>query len=111
MGNLVVPIGMTGASGWRPYAVVGAGVVRASFHRAGPSTPDASQSDLALGGGAGVIRSLGSLVGLRLDLRYVRAFADQDKALPAGQIGDGEGVYRDYGFWRVTFGVTFGFPR
>jgi hypothetical protein len=45
------------------------------------------------------------------DLRYFRALADQDKVLPAGQIGDGEGVYRDYGFWRLTFGVTFGFPR
>ena len=110
MGNLVVPIA-TGTSGWRPYTVAGAGVIRASFQRAGPSAPDAHQANLALGAGAGVIRSLGSLVGLRLDLRYFRAFADQDRALPAGQIGDGEGVYRDYGFWRVTFGVTFGIPR
>jgi hypothetical protein len=58
-----------------------------------------------------VIKSLNSRVGLRGDLRYSRAFADQDKPLSAGQIGDMNGVYRDYGFWQFTFGVTFGQRR
>jgi hypothetical protein len=41
-------------------------------------------------------------VGLQSDLRYVRAFVDENKR---------EGVvFRDYGFLRVSFGVTFGFP-
>jgi len=42
-------------------------------------------------------------VGLRGDLRYFRALVDEDKR---------EGVlFRDYGFWRTTVGVTVEFPR
>jgi len=47
--------------------------------------------------------SPGSRVGLRADLRYFRALADEDKP---------DGVYfNDYGFWRAALGITFGFPR
>jgi hypothetical protein len=36
-------------------------------------------------------------------MRYFRAFVDED---------EGDGFYfKNYGFLRVTFGVTFGFPR
>jgi hypothetical protein len=49
------------------------------------------------------VYSLNSLVGLRSDLRYLRALVDEDKH-------EG-GFLKDYGFWRATFGVTLGFPR
>ena len=41
--------------------------------------------------------------GLRGDLRYFRAFVDEEKRE--------SGVLKDYAFWRATIGVTFGFPR
>jgi len=53
------------------------------------------------------MKSLVSPVALRADLRYFRAFADRDKPLTAGQIGDVNGVYRDHGFWQAGFGFTF----
>jgi hypothetical protein len=51
----------------------------------------------------GVIVSLNRRMGLRGDLRYFRALVDenqQDSVLSKG-----------YDFLRVSFGVTFGFPR
>jgi hypothetical protein len=47
--------------------------------------------------------SLKGRLGLRGDVRYVRAFVDEDKR-------EG-GYFKDYGFLRATFGVTFRFPR
>jgi hypothetical protein len=111
MVGVVVPIGATGGARWRPYGAAGLGVIRATFNHPGPTAPDIKQSDVALNAGGGVTYSVGSLVGLRLDLRYFLALADQDKPLPAGQRGDGNGFYRNYGFWRATVGVTFRFAR
>jgi opacity protein-like surface antigen len=123
MGNVLVPLHRKSATGWRLYGAAGLGLVRADFIHLGQS-PDVvradssnegpreiHQNDFAFNAGGGVIKSLNSRLGLRADLRYFRAFADQNKSLPAGQIGDVNGVYRDYGFWQVTFGVTFRFPR
>jgi hypothetical protein len=42
------------------------------------------------------------LVGLRVDARYYRALVDEDA-------GEG-GYFEDYDFWRISVGVTFGFP-
>ena len=47
-----------------------------------------------------MIYSLNKRLGLRGDLRYFRAFVDEDKR-------EG-GYFKDYGFLRATFGVTFG---
>jgi opacity protein-like surface antigen len=110
MASVIVPTGATRGARWGPYGVAGLGVIRASFKHPGP-TATVHQDDVAFNAGGGVAYSLSSLVGLRLDLRYFRALADQDKQLPAGQQGDRNGFYRDYGFWRVTVGVTFGFSR
>ena len=49
------------------------------------------------------MHALTQLVGLRAEVRYFHAFVDESSR---------EGGYlKDYGFWRVSFGVTFGFPR
>jgi Outer membrane protein beta-barrel domain len=110
MGNVAVPLYRKGATRWRPYGAAGFGVIRADFIHTG-STADVHQNDFAFNAGGGVIKSLNPRLGLRADLRYFRALADQDKPLPSGQIGDVNGVYRDYGFWQFTIGVTFRFPR
>jgi opacity protein-like surface antigen len=110
MGNVIVPLHRGGPTRWRPYGAAGFGLIRADFLHEGPD-PDVHQNDFAFNAGGGVIRSLNPRLGLRADLRYFRALADRNKSLPAGQIGDVNGVYRDYGFWQFTVGVTFRFPQ
>ena len=68
--------------------------------RARVNQNDIGQNDPAFNVGGGVIYSLNNRVGLRGDLRYFRAFVDEDKR-------EG-GYFKDYGFLRATFGVTFG---
>ena len=98
MGNVVVPIRIEGAPKWRPYGTAGLGVIHAWANER-----DRHQNDLGFNLGGGVMLSLSKRVGLRADLRYFRALADENKA---------DGVYfKGYGFGRATLGVTFGFPR
>ena len=97
MGNILVPIRSRRALKWRPYGAVGLGVLRSWTNE-----PDRHQNDIALNAGGGLMYSLGKHVGLRGDVRYFRALVD----------GSESGVYSEsYGFWRVTLGVAFGFPR
>lgn len=108
MGNLVVPYRIQGAFGiWSPYAAAGGGLIRATFDGvvfdggADQDEYDSVQNDLALHVGAGVMHALTDLVGVRIDVRYFRAFVDENA----------KGYDRDYDFWRVSVGATFGFPR
>ena len=102
MGNVVAPVHIQGAPKWRPYGTAGLGVIRAWFDSANDLL-DAHQNNLGFNVGGGVMYSPNHRVGLRGDLRYFRALIDEDKR-------EG-GFFKDYGFWRATFGVTFGFPR
>jgi opacity protein-like surface antigen len=101
MGNLMLPFRIKGATTWRPYGTAGLGVIRATFKDGGQINDH--QNDFAFNVGGGVMHRPGSRVGLRADLRYFRALVDKDR--PEG------GYHRDYGFLRLTFGATFGFPR
>ncbi len=102
MGNVVAPIHIQGAPKLRPYAAAGLGVIRAMFDCA-CDLLDTDQNNFGFNVGGGVMYSLNDRVGVRGELRYFRAFVDE---------GTNEGGYfKDYGFWRATFGVTFGFPR
>lgn len=102
MGNVVVPFRLQGTTKLRPYGVAGMGMIRAMFDSTGDQS-DTAQNDLGFNLGGGVLYALKSRVGLRSDLRYFRALVDED-------VRDG-GFFRDYGLWRVTIGVTFGFPQ
>jgi opacity protein-like surface antigen len=102
MGNLIAPVHIQGAPKWRPYGTAGLGVIRSWFDSANDAL-DTHQNNVGFNVGGGVMYSLNSLVGLRSDLRYFRALVDENKR-------EG-GFFKDYGFWRATFGVTFGFPR
>ena len=61
-----------------------------------------SQTNLAVNAGVGVMHALTRLVGFRVDARYLHAFINESAT--------GGGYFKDYGFWRVSAGVTFGFP-
>jgi hypothetical protein len=98
MGNVVLPIRMQGAPKWRPYGTAGLGVIRAWTNE-----KDRHQNNLGFNGGGGVMYSLSKHVGLRGDLRYFRVLVDENTR---------EGVlFRDYGFLRVSFGISVEFPR
>jgi hypothetical protein len=98
MANVVVPVRFDGAPKWRPYGAAGLGLIHGWTNE-----PDRNQTDLGFNVGGGVMFSVSRRVGLRADVRYFRALADEN---------DPDGIHvEDYGFWRVTLGVTFGFPR
>jgi hypothetical protein len=101
MGNLVAPFRSTGAK-WRPHGTAGLGVIHAWVEGPGDQY-DVEQDNLAFNAGGGVMYSLNGRVGFRGDLRYFRAFVDEDKR-------EG-GYFKDYAFLRATFGLTFAFPR
>jgi hypothetical protein len=101
MGNVVAPFRGKAAK-WRPYGTAGLGVIHAWVDGPGDQY-DLEQDNVAFNVGGGVMYSLNGRVGLRGDLRYFRAFVDENKR---------EGFYfKDYGFLRATVGVTFSFPR
>jgi len=103
MGNVVVPIRITDAKNWRPYAAAGLGVIHSWVTDPSNTVADTNQNNVAFDFGGGVMYSLNNRVGLRGDVRYFQAFVDEAKRV---------GFYfNDYGFLRATFGVTFGFPR
>jgi opacity protein-like surface antigen len=98
MGNVVLPLRVQGAPKWRPYGTVGLGVIRAWTNEQGRH-----QNNLGFNGGGGLMYSVSQHVGLRGDLRYFRVFVDENTR---------EGVLpRDYGFLRVSFGITVEFPH
>jgi opacity protein-like surface antigen len=102
MANVVAPIRIKGAENWRPYATAGLGVIHAWFDAPGDQY-DTDQDNLGVNVGGGVMYSLNRRVALRGDLRYFRAFVDEDKR-------EG-GYFKDYGFLRTTVGVTFTFGQ
>ena len=102
MGNVLVPIRIERAKNWRPYATAGLGVIHAWFDAPGDHS-DTDQDNLAFNLGGGVMYSRNRRVGFRGDLRYTRALVDESQR-------EG-GYFKDYGYWRATLGVTFGFPR
>lgn len=110
MGNVVAPFRIQGAAGiWCPYGTAGLGVIHAVFDStvfrggADQGAYDTHQNDLAFNVGGGVMHALTDLVGIRVDARYFHALVDENA-------GKG-GYFKDYGFWRVSVGVTLGFPR
>jgi opacity protein-like surface antigen len=100
MANVVVAIHSRGAKKWRPYGTGGLGVIHAWFDAPGDQY-DTDQNNLAFNLGGGVMYSLNDRVRLRGDLRYFHAFVDENKR-------EG-GYFKDYGFLRATFGITFTF--
>jgi opacity protein-like surface antigen len=102
MGNVVAPIRVRGVAKVRPYGTAGLGVIRAVFETS-YALADTDQNNFGFNVGGGAMYSLNDRVGIRGDLRYFRALVGDDPR-------EG-GFFEDYGFWRVTAGVTIRFPR
>ena len=100
MGNVLVPIRVPGATKFRPYGTAGIGVIRAVFETS-YALADTDQNNLGFNIGGGLMYALNDRLGLRIDVRYLRALVDEDEH-------EG-GFFEDYGFLRAAVGVTVGF--
>jgi opacity protein-like surface antigen len=78
-GNLLlgIPIGGQQGVGFRPYALVGLGVIRSRVDTFGDALRR-DESSLAWDFGGGAMFFFGTNVGLRAELRYFRTFGDLD---------------------------------
>ena len=78
-GNLLVgiPIGGQTGVGFRPYALVGLGVIRSKVDAFG-DIASLDNSELSWDFGGGLMFFFGTHVGLRGDVRYFRTFGDVD---------------------------------
>jgi opacity protein-like surface antigen len=76
-GNLVfgIPIGGQHGVGFRPFALVGLGVIRSRADTFG-DVPRRDENNFAWDFGAGAMFFFGTHVGLRAELRYFRTFGD-----------------------------------
>lgn len=78
-GNLLfgIPIGGQHGVGFRPYALIGLGVIRSKVDVLG-DVLSLDNSELAWDFGGGAMLFFGTHVGVRLDLRYFRTFGNVD---------------------------------
>ena len=106
MGNLIigVPIGGQHGAGVRPYVVGGVGLIRSQIDGGSLTNFAPAQSTNMFGwdAGAGVMGYFSDHVGLRGDVRYLRAVSDLTTNVRSIDI-NGDKLH----FWRATVGVVF----
>ena len=104
MGNLIlgVPIGGQHGAGIRPYVVGGVGLIRTQID--GGTVAKVSSSDNMFGwdAGGGVMGYFADHVGIRGDVRYLRATGDLTTNVSSIDI-NGNKLH----FWRASIGVVF----
>ena len=78
-GNLLlgIPIGGQQGVGFRPYALVGLGVIRSRVDTFGEAFSQ-DETEIAWDFGGGAMFFFGTNVGLRAEVRYFRSFGDLD---------------------------------
>ena len=106
MGNLIigVPIGGQHGAGVRPYVVGGVGLIRSQIDGGSLTNFAPAQSTNMFGwdAGAGEMGYFSDHVGLRGDVRYLRAVSDLTTNVRSIDI-NGDKLH----FWRATVGVVF----
>jgi opacity protein-like surface antigen len=102
MGNVLigVPVGGQTGPGVRPYAVAGAGLLSTRVQDA-DELFEVENNDFGINLGAGVMGFMTDNVGFRGDIRYFRAFSEDE----GNDVVDFD--LSDFDFWRGTVGVTF----
>jgi opacity protein-like surface antigen len=104
MGNLIigVPIGGSHGAGVRRYVVGGVGLIRSQIDGGTIARVSSSENMFGWDAGAGVMGYFSDHVGLRGDVRYLRATSDLTTHVDSIDI-NGDKLH----FWRATIGVTF----
>ena len=103
MGNVIVgvPIGGDNAS-VRPYVTGGVGLLRTSVADV-ENFFDVDNNSFGVNVGGGVMVFVNDNVGIRGDLRYLRALQDPEED------DEFDVDFGNFDFWRGTVGVTFKF--
>jgi opacity protein-like surface antigen len=104
MGNVIVgiPIGGTHGGGVRPYAVGGVGLIRTQIDGGTLGNVSSSNNMFGWDAGAGVMGYFNQHVGLRGDVRYLRATSDLKSGISSLDLGGNQ-----LHFWRASIGVVF----
>lgn len=102
MGNVLlgIPVGGQTGAGVRPYFVGGAGLMQTRVEDA-EALFEIDNNDFGINLGGGVMGFATDNVGFRGDIRYFRAFGEDES---------NRGIdldLSDFDFWRGTVGVTF----
>lgn len=103
MGNVIVgiPIGGTHGGGVRPYAVGGIGLIRSQIDGGTLGNVSSSNNMFGWDAGAGVMGYFNQHVGLRGDVRYLRATSDLKSGISSLDLGGNQ-----LHFWRASIGVV-----
>jgi opacity protein-like surface antigen len=101
MGNLLIsaPLGR-----FRPYGTVGAGLMRSNLKLI-DIFDDITRNDFGVNYGVGAMVFLTEGIGLRGDARRFRSLRNEDEGSGLPEPGDLK--LGDFGFWRISGGVTF----
>ena len=104
MGNLIVgvPIGGTHGAGVRPYVVGGIGLIRTQIDGGTVAKVSSSNNMFGWDAGGGVMGTFSEHVGLRGDIRYLRATSDLNSGVSSLDL-NGDRLH----YWRATVGVVF----
>jgi hypothetical protein len=106
MGNLIIgiPIGGQTGAGIRPYVVGGIGLIRTQIDGGSLTNfaPAVSQNNFGWDAGGGVMGYFSNHVGLRGDLRYLRATGDLTTNIRSIDL-NADRLH----FWRASVGVVF----
>ena len=95
-----IPAGGTSGAGFRPYFSGGVGLMQQHVSGA-ESLVEVDNSEFGINLGAGAMGFLSDHVGIRGDIRYLRALSDPDED------NEFDIALGDFDYWRATFGVTF----
>jgi hypothetical protein len=103
MGNVIlgVPVGGQHGAGVRPYVVAGLGLIRTQIDGGTIARVSSSTNMLGWDAGGGVMGYFSDHVGLRGDLRYLRATSDLSTGVSTLDLG-GNRLH----FWRASIGVV-----
>src|SRR5882757_6751310 len=104
MGNLIigVPIGGQHGAGIRPYVVGGLGLIRSQIDGGTVANVSSSNNMFGWDAGAGVMGYFNEHVGLRGDMRYLRATSDLKSGISSLDLSGNQ-----LHFWRASIGVVF----
>ena len=104
MGNVIIgiPVGGTHGAGVRPYVVGGLGLIRSQIDGGTIATVSSSNNMFGWDAGGGVMGYFNEHVGLRGDMRYLRATSDLKSGVSSLDLAGNQ-----LHFWRASVGVVF----
>jgi opacity protein-like surface antigen len=104
MGNIIIgiPVGGQHGGGVRPYAVGGIGLIRSQIDGGSVAHVSSSNNMFGWDAGAGVMGYFNEHIGLRGDMRYLRATSDLKSGISSLDL-NGNQLH----FWRASIGVVF----